>query len=604
MARRRLATVALVAVCGLAIGAGTGSNPAPPRVVLTIHLGAETFPSNPILDGGIRRALESRDDVPVDYFAEYYESDLFPGEEVSLAFAEYLHAKYRGRKIDVVIASTGEVLAFVLKHRDELFPNVPVVFTGASAPDETVRQSGVTGIRVSAAYAETLRFALDLRPSTTRVFVIANGAIEQTRDAVRARLSELTGRVGIEYIEADTLARLLTAVKAVPRGSVILYIWHQVLAEHGNVMYSDEVARLVAQAATVPVFGTSDLYLGTGVVGGVVRRTDETGQRLGEMALRVLTGTRPQDIPIEDARVMPLVDWRQVQRWGLASRLPAESRILFREPSLWERDGVYIVGALTALLLQAALITGLLIQRRQRRAAERNLRQSQSALLESFERVRHLGSRLLEAQDQERSRIALELHDDVNQQLAALRIRLTALGRMLQGHTQVQALDAANRVSDVVASVRALSHRLHPARLQLMGLVAALEELQAELSVSSVTIRFTHDDVPAVLPQELTVCLFRVAQEGLRNAVKYSQALTVSVDLRTARGDLTLTIEDDGQGFDVDRSWGKGLGLISIRERVGAVGGTVNIESHAGSGTLLVVNIPAIARRPSESVAV
>ena len=90
-------------------------------------------------------------------------------------------------------------------------------------------------------------------------------------------------------------------------------------------MYPDEVARLVAEAATVPVYGTSDFYIGTGVVGGVVRRTRETGTRIGDMALRILTGTRPQDIPIEAAQVVPVVDWRQVQRWGIApSRLPAE----------------------------------------------------------------------------------------------------------------------------------------------------------------------------------------------------------------------------------------------------------------------------------------
>jgi len=181
---------------------------------------------------------------------------------------------------------------------------------------------------------------------------------------------------------------------------------------------------------------------------------------------------------------------------------------------------------------------------------------------------------------------------------------LTALGRTLEGRAQSLAADAAKRVSDVVASVRSLSHRLHPARLQLMGLVAALDELQAELSVSSLTITFTHQDVPALLPRELTVCLFRVAQEGLRNAIKYSQARTVSVDLRVVDGTLALTIADDGLGFDVDANWGKGLGLISMRERVEAAGGTVNFESHPGAGTMLVATIPAVALDRSESVAV
>jgi signal transduction histidine kinase len=587
----------------LAFSASAWAEPAPTRVVLTIHLGAETFPSNPILDEGIRKALESRG-VPIDYFAEYYESDLFPGEDASLAFADYLQRKYRGRRIDVVIASTGEVLQFVLNHRGELFPNVPVVYVGATAPDESTLKTGVTGIRVAVAYADTLRFALDLQPSTARVFVVANGAVEQTRDAVRATLGELSDRVSIEYLDGDTVATLLSAVKAVPQGSVILYIWHQALAERGNVMYSDEVARLVAQVAPVPVYGTSDLYLGTGVVGGVVRRTGETGWRLGEMALRILTGTRPVDMPVEDAPVAPAVDWRQVERWHLAARLPAGTQILFRDPSAWETYRVYFVVATVALLMQAALITLLLIQRARRRTAEQQLRHSQSALRKSFDQVRDLGSRLLDAQERERSRIARELHDDVNQQLAALRINLAMLGRTLEGRAQFLAEGAAKRVGEITRSVRSLSHRLHPARLQLMGLVEALEELQSEASGPNVTVTFTHQNVPPSLPPELTVSLFRVAQEALQNALRYSQARTVSVDLRSLSGDIALTITDDGVGFDVEAMWGKGLGLISMRERVEALGGTADIHSHPGAGTVLAVNIPASALRNSEAVAV
>ena len=217
---------------------------------------------------------------------------------------------------------------------------------------------------------------------------------------------------------------------------MILYIWHS-QTDPGSVVYPDAVARLVAEAAPVPVYGTSDLYIGTGVVGGVVRSTRETGTRIGDMALRILTGTRPQDIPIEAARVVPVFDWRQVQRWGIdPSRLPAGSQILFREPSAWERYKVYIVGAVTALLAQAALIAGLLIQRARRRKAEQQVHRSQAALRKSYDRIRDLGSRLLNAQEEERSRIARELHDDISQQLAVLTIDLKLLGRTAQGRAE------------------------------------------------------------------------------------------------------------------------------------------------------------------------
>jgi len=383
---------------------------------------------------------------------------------------------------------------------------------------------------------------------------------------------------------------------------VILYIWHT-QQDPGMVMYPDEVARLVAEAAPVPVYGISDLYIGTGVVGGMVRRTQETGTRIGEMALRILTGTRPQDIPIKAAQVVPVVDWRQVQRWGIAqSRLPATSQILFREPSAWERYEVYIVGAVTALLAQAALIAGLLIHRAKRQHAEQQMRHSQAALRKSYERVRNLGSRLLNAQEGERSRIARELHDDISQQLAVLTWDLKLLGRTVQGHGEAVAADAVKRAEEVVTSVRDLSHRLHPARLRLVGLVEALDGLQSELSRPDVTITFAHENVPPMLAPDLNLCLFRIVQEALQNALKYSKAHKVSVDLRGTSDAIALTIVDDGVGFDVDAVWGKGLGLISMLERVEAIGGTLEIRSSPGAGTRLEVRVPASTLHDTEAV--
>ena len=132
-----------------------------------------------------------------------------------------------------------------------------------------------------------------------------------------------------------------------------------------------QVAPLVADAARVPVYGTSDTFVGSGVVGGVVRDTRESGNRLGEIALRILSGTRAQDIPIEDTRVVPILDWRALQRWGISeSRLPPGSVIRFRGPSLWRDYWGEVLAALSAVVLQSLLIVALLYQRRARQRAE------------------------------------------------------------------------------------------------------------------------------------------------------------------------------------------------------------------------------------------
>src|SRR6185295_17511447 len=147
------------------------------------------------------------------------------------------------------------------------------------------------------------------------------------------------------------------------------------------------------------------------------------------------------------------------------------------------------------------------------------------------------------------------------------------LAEAVEGQAVDLAGEVLHRVNGIAKSVHDLSHRLHPEKLRLIGLTAALDGLQRELSSPDVVISVAHDNVPA-LPPDLTLCLFRVVQEALQNALKYSHARRVSVSLTGVAGALALTIVDDGAGFDVDAEWGKGLGLLSMAERVEAVGGT------------------------------
>jgi signal transduction histidine kinase len=275
--------------------------------------------------------------------------------------------------------------------------------------------------------------------------------------------------------------------------------------------------------------------------------------------------------------------------------------VRFREPSAWDRYKVYIVGAAALLLAQTVLIAGLLVQGARRRQAEEQVHASQAQLRTSYERIRDLGARLLDAQETERARIARELHDDVSQQMALLTIDLELLGNGDQFQPEKLAAEALNRAHDIARSVHDLSRRLHPAKLRLIGLISALQSLQRELSHSETAITFTHDGVPSALPPDLTLCLFRVVQEALQNALKYSRAREVSVHLTGGPKALTLTIADDGVGFDVEAAWGKGLGLVSMGERLEAVGGTFEIHSKPGAGTRLEVRVPAHVVLSSET---
>jgi signal transduction histidine kinase len=208
------------------------------------------------------------------------------------------------------------------------------------------------------------------------------------------------------------------------------------------------------------------------------------------------------------------------------------------------------------------------------------------------------------AQETERSRIARELHDDVSQQMALLAIDLGLLTAAVPSPAGELASEALSRTQSIARSVHELSHRLHPAKLRLIGLVAALDGLRHEMAQPDLDIAFTHENVPSTLPPDLPLCLFRVTQEALQNAIKYSQATRVSMQLRGTPEGLALTIADDGVGFDVERAWGKGLGLISMGERLEAVGGALEIRSRPGGGTSLEITAPLHVALDTETVAV
>src|SRR5262249_22064132 len=150
------------------------------------------------------------------------------------------------------------------------------------------------------------------------------------------------------------------------------------------------------------------------------------------------------------------------------------------------------------------------------------------------------------------------LHDDISQQMALVEIDLEVLGRALPADEEGLAREAVERLHSIAKSVHDLSHRLHPAKLRLIGLVAALHGLERELSQRDCAVSFTHEKVPSTIPPDVTLCLFRVIQEALQNAVKYSQAGGVAVHLAGTSDGLVATVADDGIGFDVSTAWGKG----------------------------------------------
>jgi signal transduction histidine kinase len=588
--------VVALCVAGACVPAEGRAQSATPLTVLGINWSTEDFPGSPVIDAGIRQAFRSRSDLTIDYFAEYLESDRFPAEHASLAFRDYIRQKYRNRRIDVVLAISAVALDFVLEHRDYLFPGVPVVFQGYAAPAAhgQARAPGVTGIVNSAGFGQTLALALKLHPGTERVHVIAESPGYPFLADVKASLAGLQDRAQLIYITETSVEDLIEAVAAVSGRSLILYIRYS-REDPGRVLFPADVARLVNEAASVPVYGIADSFLGTGVVGGVMQETREVAKQAAAMVLRVLDGERPQDIPVEAATLVPQFDWRQLQRWGIdPSNLPSGSRIMFRDPTVWEQYRGYIAATIAIVAIQSLLIGALLAQRAKRRRAEAVLVTSEAALRKSYERIRELAGQLIFTRETERSRIARELHDNVGQQMALLSIDIDLLEREASAGNgaagRVRAL--AERAEGITSDVRSLSHQLHPSRLETLGLVPALQGFCREISdLHGLEVQFRHHDVPRDTTPDVALSLFRIAQEALQNVAKHSGATRAIVDLSVVDATLRLEIADQGCGFAASEVATHGLGLLSMRERVHLVGGQLAIETAPGIGTKITVRL-------------
>jgi len=230
-----------------------------------------------------------------------------------------------------------------------------------------------------------------------------------------------------------------------------------------------------------------------------------------------------------------------------------------------------------------------------------------AAVVEDRERARlvekELSGRLISAQEQERIRIARELHDDVCQRLALLSLKIEKAAKHRGGgqSSVAQQLEQIwQQCSTIAGDVQALSHELHPSILDILGLGTAVQSYCREVAEQkSVTVELS-SNLPRSLPQDVSLSVFRVVQEALRNSVKYSGQKHFKVRLQENSGQLELEVSDQGIGFDVTHTrQSGGLGLVSMAERIYQVNGTLSIDSRPNAGTRIRARVPLAA--PSAS---
>ena len=718
---RRLRLVLALAACCLLAQSTDAAPVRAVRRVLILHALGSSSPASILVDQGIRAALDKAP-YQIELYSESMQGILFsdPASQRELA-QEYIR-KYRERRPDVVIALSPSPIKFMAQSGNKFGPTTPVVICASSEDQlEGVKlDSRFTGAWRTVNAAKTVEVALQLQPGTRHVVVVGGGVYDYDKRLmaiVSEQLHSYESRFEFTYLTNLEMPALLDQLKRLPEHSIILYT--AISQDAAGTRFLDETQSLplVVGAANAPVFVMEDTFVGQGTIGGYVTSYGDEGRVAGQLAVRILKGEKPQDIPIaKDANVY-MFDWRALQRWGFReSALPPGSVVLFLKPTAWQLYKRYIVGAAFLGFAEMMLILALLWQRATRRKAEEAVRESEArfslvantapmliwmsdthkscnyfndswlaftgrpAELElgngwsdgvhredlqrclgtytrafdarekfsmeyrlrrydgeyrwvldigvprysqdgSFagyigscvdvtdrrlaeEALSDMNRGLIEAQERERARIARELHDDIGQRLALLVIDLERLQEN-STHLPVEARSSMDelpkRTSEIATDIQSLSHELHSSKLEYLGLAAAMRSFCREFGEhQNVEIDFKTHDLPNPLSSDVSLCLFRVLQEALHNSAKHSGVRNIEVGLWGTSDEIHLAVSDSGAGFDREvAKENRGLGLVSMEERLKLVKGTFSIESQPKRGTTIHARVPLSSRSDS-----
>jgi PAS domain S-box-containing protein len=692
------------------------------RVLIVNDLGIISSPGFAEVDQAIFSRLE-KSPYQIELYHESLEITLFPDQLSQERFRDEFVRKYSERRPDVIIAVGAASFKFLSESQEKFLQETPLVFCAllGEIPDEAKTNKLFTGVVGHLHPAETLDVALKLMPGTKNVVVTGGvGQFDGGFEAIaRQGFHDYESKLAFTYLFGLPMPELLERLKHLPKDSIVYHT--AITQDSAGTMFIDSAQSvpLVAGASSAPVFVMDDIDLRGGTVGGDLVNWADDGRAAASMALRILSGEKPDHIPIVTSNNSYMFDWNALQRWGLTkAAIPSGSIVLNRPPSFWQLYKRPILTGASVLLAQTLVICALLWQISRRRRSEAALRESEERFRlvantapvmiwmaapdklctyfnqpwleftgrqieaelgngwaqgvhpedvsacwstytdafdrrESFEmqyRLRRfdgeyrwvydigvprfrtdtsfsgyigsciditerrtaeealaaLSGRLIDAQEEERKRIAREIHDDYNQRLAILANDLEVLTSSLSDSPQKlsqRIRDLWNQVNELGNDLHSMSHRLHSSALENLGLIAGVRSFCEEVAThQAIEVHFSHQNVLPSTPEDVALCLFRIVQEGLRNIKRHSGASKAEVRLEGLYGQLHLTISDAGKGFDVKRrSPESGIGIRSMEERLRSLGGKLEIHSRLGEGTRIDawVPVPAESERAS-----
>jgi signal transduction histidine kinase len=610
----QLAAVRVVALCAATAGLPAIA-PAETTNVLVLYSNGRLLPAYVQGDRGLNQTVRAPEGRPLALFSESLDAPRFGGDAYDEIVAAYLREKYAPQPPRVIVAIREEALDFLLRHREELFSGVPVVYAGV---DTRVLRSmslppDVIGVPLEYDFAPTIDLALRWHPGARRLVVVTGGS-EPDRGfeaRVRSEVRPFEGRATVEFLAGLPAAELLRRLGGLGDDAVV-FTPGMFQDGEGRDLTPYESVRAMAAASRAPVYGPSATFIGSGFVGGYSVSFEEIGREAGRLVSQLLAGTPPGSVrpPVPVPQRLN-VDWRQVRRWGIdEGAIPRDAVVHFRPPPLLEAYRHEVMVGAGALVLQAGLIVWLVAERRRRRLAE------------AAEQTRRLelahASRLAVAGE-----LTGSITHEINQPLGAILSNADAADLVLESggdrREELRAILADIRRDDVRASevIRRLRTSLakHEVERKPFDVNEVVREVDSVLGGEARRRQATLEIRTAPARVEVLGDRIQIQQVLVNLALNALQAVadlpeerrTVVVSVEDAAERVQVTVRDRGPGiapadlprlfdaFFTTKRGGMGLGLSIARTLVEAHGGRVWAENGHGGGATFLVQLPTAA---------
>ena len=610
--RRICATAGLVVFLAVSLGCSAGVAAESKRVMLLHSFGQDFKPWSEYANA-IRAELDRQSPWPLDIIEYSLVTARFSDENPEAPFVEYLRALFAKHPLDLIVSIGAPAADFVQRHRPQLFATTPMVFTAVD--QRRVQYSNLTAndavVAVRINYLSAFENILQVLPDTKDVIVVVGTSpIEKFwKEAIGKEVEPLANRIKLSWTDELSFEALLKQASALPPHTAIF--WELMIVDAAGVVHEGDAPLTKLHAvANAPIFSYDESFFGSAIVGGPLLLPADSSRQAAAVAIRILGGEKPGEIRTPLVQfASPVFDWREMQRWGISeSRLPPGSEIRFRSLTVWDQYKWQIMLAAAIILVQTALIVGLIYERRRRTVAE----------TDSLQRVNELAriNRIATVSELSAS-IAHELKQPLATIVTSGSAGLRWLARQVPDVDEVRAnlqgtIDAANRASVVIDELRAMFRKdnsrqtlVDVNRLLLDTLSLTNHEIQAK-NISVQTRLFENSTLLVLADQ---VQLQQVILNLIVNAIEAMNIMPDARELRITSGlhdadGVLITVEDSGPGiapenldkvfdtFFTTKPTGMGMGLSICRSIIEAHGGRLWASGAAPHGCIFHVVLP------------